>query len=78
MEISAPQPFDGGHFLPNNKRSRQVARRHRPAVDQHEAGAALAAAAAEAGAVEAQVVAQDVEQHSSTNPRTLFVMSLDC
>ena len=49
-------------FLPPTKDTRQIARSHRAAVDQHEARAALAAAAAEARAGEAEVVAQDVEE----------------
>src|SRR5205814_9620408 len=44
------------------ERNRQVARRHRPAIDHDEARAALAAAAAEARADQAEVVAQHVEE----------------
>ena len=49
-------------FLPTTKDSGRSHEAIGAAVDQHEAGAALAAAAAEAGADEAEVVAQHVEQ----------------
>src|SRR3954470_548538 len=58
----AAEAFDGGDLLALGERHRHVARSHRPPVDEHEAGAALAAAAAETAADEAELVAQDVEQ----------------
>jgi hypothetical protein len=51
------EAFHGRHFLVGNDGDGKVARRHRPAVDQDEAGPAEAAAAAEASPDQAEVVA---------------------
>src|SRR6185503_4175763 len=48
--VLAAEALDGGDLLAGDERHRQFARRHGAAVDQHEAGSALAAAAAEARA----------------------------
>src|SRR5262245_2521729 len=54
--------LDGRHRFADDEGNRQVARCERLAVDQDEARAALAAAAAEARADQAEVVAKDVEE----------------
>src|SRR5688572_24344104 len=56
------QSLDRRDLLAGDKGDRQVARGHRPPVDQYEAGAALTAAAAEARAREAKIVAQHIKQ----------------
>src|SRR3954469_17278305 len=62
MEGSTADTFYGGDFLPNGKRRWHITRCHRQAIHQHEARAALAAAAAKARAGEAQVIAQHIEE----------------
>ena len=60
--LGAAEPFDGlDRTLPHG-RDRHQARQHRVAAHHHGAGAALTEAAAELRAVEAQVVAQHIEQ----------------
>ena len=56
------EAFGGDDARPAASFSAHRARAHRRAVDQHGARAALAEAAAELGAVQAEVVAQRVEQ----------------
>ena len=47
---------------PAARRGQHGARLHRDAIDQHQAGAALRGVAADMGAGEAQVVAQELDQ----------------
>src|SRR6185295_2787327 len=58
----AAQPFDGRDRLVFEKRDGEIARSHGLAVDHDEARAALAAAAAEAAADQAEIVSQYVEE----------------
>src|SRR4051794_9430526 len=63
MELAVrAEAFDGRYLLVGDDRNGQVARRHRPAVDEDEAGSAKAAATPEPGAVKAEVVAQHVKE----------------
>ena len=55
------QPFERGD-LALHRGARRDARAHRRAVDDHRARAALAQPAAEPRALQAEIVAQDVEQ----------------
>ena len=77
------QPFERGDLGALHRGHRPDARPHRLALDEHRAGAALAEAAAEARALQAEVVAQDVEQrrrrvdvHGCALPFTFSVMLL--
>src|SRR5262249_38042177 len=54
--------LDRGHRLAAGRRHRQIARLHRLTVDDHGASPAQARPAPEAGALELEIVAQDVEQ----------------
>ena len=56
------EAFQGDDRLADCRPERRVAGRDRPPVDQHEARPALAGAAAEARGLQAEVVAQDVEE----------------
>src|SRR4051812_27288411 len=63
MEPAASaEALHGRYLLARDDGNGQVARRHGPAVDEDEAGSAKAAAAPEARAVKAEVVAQHVEK----------------
>src|SRR5207237_7925681 len=56
------ETFEGDDLLCPDRRERHHAGAHRLAVEMHGAGAALGEAAAEARAVESQVIAERVEQ----------------
>src|SRR5688572_17727998 len=60
--VFALETFDRGDSLSQRERERHITGGHGAAVDEHEARAALAAAATEARADEAQFTAQDVEE----------------
>src|SRR5438067_1855540 len=63
MELAVrAEAFYGRYLLAGNEGNGEVARCHRPAVDQDEAGSAKTAAAAETAADQAEVVAQHVEE----------------
>src|SRR5438132_3296897 len=56
------EAFDGSDLFAFYRPDRQIATSQRAPIDQHEARAALAAAAAQAPADQAKVVAQDIEE----------------
>src|SRR5690242_12874396 len=59
--LSGPESFERRHLFAAHGGQRGDARADRLAVDDHRARAALAEPAAEAGAFEIKIVAQDVE-----------------
>ena len=58
------KPFERDDFFSHRRGDRQQAGAHRAIIDQHGAGAALAETAAEAGIIQGQIVAKDVEQRA--------------
>ncbi len=58
--VGVGQPLDGGDLAVDRGHREHQARPHRPAVDEHRAGAADAVLAADVGAGQAEVVAQRV------------------
>src|SRR3954451_5959717 len=60
--LDRAEAFDGGDLAAREARGRNRAGAHRLAIDQHRAGAALAEAAAVFGALQAEIVADGVQQ----------------
>ena len=56
------QALDGAHLVPGGHGGQRGARLHRLAVDQDDAGAAVAGVAAPVGAGEAERLAQEVHE----------------
>src|SRR6185369_781476 len=78
MELAAlRQPFHRSDLLSGDRPERRIARGYRLAFDDHEARAALAVAAAEAAADEAEVVAQHVEERRVRPGRHAATLSVD-
>jgi hypothetical protein len=58
------EPFEGDDLFSGYGGNGQHARAHRAVIDEDGAGAALAEAASEAGIIQGQIVAQDVQQRA--------------